>query len=558
MKTIRMMVLWAVGAALLLGLSPRADAADGKGEGEGEKQSGPRFVVRLDPALEIPDGTPVSGRLVVYLIRSGSSLFENARVQPGDAPFFEDPQPCFGVDVLGLVPGAEGGVVVDDRATAYPVPLSQLPGGSYKVQAVLDRTRDNSEWKREPGNLYSKTAVVEIGAAGGQAGGKTGGTVEITLTEMTKPRVPAPVDGAEIFSTRSELLSAFHGREIVMKAGVVKPIGWEEGRSYASVYEIPGFGGDSRTALMIARGRSPDRVKGLPQAEYELWSHAFRIVLDPESGTGNGHTLFVDSENNGPWARALVEELIPALEAKFNLIKRPEARLIAGHSSGGWSSLWLQVTHPDFFGGAWPSAPDPVDFRAFQRTDIYAAASMYELPDGSGPLPSYVTQAGETRMTVRTENLIEEVLGPRNTSGQQWDSWLAVFAPRGPDGLPADLFHPKTGLLDRTVAEAMRKYDIGEMLRREPEKVGRVLREKVRLIVGERDNYGLHLAVKLLKEDLDRLSPARPPDEGGGEGDAGYIKILPGDHGTVMMNPEARNARAEMLEQLKSSGVLER
>ena len=140
----------------------------------------------------------------------------------------------------------------------------------------------------------------------------------------------------------------------------------------------------------------------------------------------------------------------------------------------------------------------------------------------------------------------------RHTSGQQWDSWLAVFGPKGADGLPADLYDPTTGAIDQAVAAKMRRYDIGELLRQNPDKIGRVLREKVRLIVGDRDNYGLNFAVSLLKEDLDRLAPAKEGDDRG----VGYIRILPGDHGTVMMNPEARAARAEMLECLKASGVL--
>ena len=47
--------------------------------------------------------------------------------------------------------------------------------------------------------------------------------------------------------------------------------------------------------------------------------------------------------------------------------------MLNGHSSGGWSSLWLQVTYPDVFGGTWSTSPDPVDFRDFQRINLYAA-----------------------------------------------------------------------------------------------------------------------------------------------------------------------------------------
>jgi hypothetical protein len=497
-----------------------------------------QFVVSFDESVRT---TPVSGRLVVYLIAPGSSI--DSRSQPGDAPFFEDPQPCAGINVTNLAPGTA--VTVDDAATAYPDKLSKLPAGIYRVQAVLDQARDNSDWKRENGNLFSKAATIEINP-------ELRSQIELKLTQITRPKPALPSQGgiAQVFEVRSELLSKFHGRDVFLKAGVVKPIDWKEGRSYAAVYEIPGYGGDSRTALMMARGRTPERIAAMPQVEHELWSSAFRIVLDPESG--NGHTLFADSDNNGPWARALVEELIPALEARFGLIKSAEARLITGHSSGGWSSLWLQVTHPETFGGAWPSSPDPVDFRAFQRTNIYEDASMYLDTRGEDPTkwtPSFTTLAGETTMTVRTENQVEEVIGPRNTSGQQWDSWLATFGPKAADGLPADLYDPVTGAIDQKVSESFRRYDIGEMLRKDPERIGRIFREKVHLIVGDRDNYGLNLAVSLLKEDLDKLSPAK-------EGDPGSIKILPGDHGTVMMNPEARDARSEMLECLKASGVL--
>ena len=35
----------------------------------------------------------------------------------------------------------------------------------------------------------------------------------------------------------------------------------------------------------------------------------------------------------------------------------PKGRFVTGHSSGGWTSLWLQITYADFFGGCWATAP---------------------------------------------------------------------------------------------------------------------------------------------------------------------------------------------------------
>ena len=83
-----------------------------------------------------------------------------------------------------------------------------------------------------------------------------------------------------------------------------------------------------------------------------------------------GHHEFADSVNNGPWGKALTTEFIPQLEAKYGAAATPAGRFLTGHSSGGWSSLWLQVNYPEFFGGVWSTAPDPVDFRDGRRDAI--------------------------------------------------------------------------------------------------------------------------------------------------------------------------------------------
>lgn len=496
---------------------------------------GPRISVWFDSNVR---ATPASGRLVVYLLRPDAKV---GKASPADAPFFDDPQPCFGVDVIKLAPGEKA--VVDDSATSFPVALGRLPKGTYKAQAVLDLNSEHSDWQREPGNLYSEIVTFSTDPADPPSE-----PLEIALTKVIEPEVPVATDGFEYFEITSALLSEFHGRPIKLRAGVVLPLGRKAGGMYAAVYEIPGYGGDWRTARMVARFRNPTRMS--PE-EQTLWGNCYRIVLDAESG--NGHTLWANSINNGPWATALVSEFIPALEKQFNLIARPEARLLTGHSSGGWSSLWLQLNYPDFFGGAWSGSPDPVDFRRFQRTNIYAASNMYSAGDPAAELPSYTSLAGEVRMTVRTENLVEEVIGSDNTSGQQWDSWQAAFGPKGPGGHAAALYDPVSGAIDRSVAEQYRKYDISDLLRKYPDRFGAVLRDKVRLVVGDRDNYGLNEAVQLLKQELEGILRGATPAPTSGRG---YIKVLPGDHGTVMGHPEYRRKWIEMELQLQTSGVI--
>ena len=102
---------------------------------------------------------------------------------------------------------------------------------------------------------------------------------------------------------------------------------------------------------------------------------AIWIVLDPEDRLG--HHGFVDSDNFGPRSTALVEEFIPWLERRFRLVSSPKARFLTGHSSGGWSSLWLQLNHPEFFGGCFSSAPDPVDVTAFETVDLTSDQTLF-------------------------------------------------------------------------------------------------------------------------------------------------------------------------------------
>ena len=85
----------------------------------------------------------------------------------------------------------------------------------------------------------------------------------------------------------------------------------------------------------------------------------------------------------GPGARPWSRSSSRYIERTFPAIADPRARLLNGHSSGGWSSLWLQVTYPDVFGGTWSTSPDPVDFRDFQRINLYAPGeNMFRDRDG--------------------------------------------------------------------------------------------------------------------------------------------------------------------------------
>jgi pimeloyl-ACP methyl ester carboxylesterase len=475
-----------------------------------------RFAVRFDSQQR---AEPATGRLVVYVRHDDPK-------KPVDPDHIGSADHYFGIDADNLKPGDP--LIVDDHANAFPTKLSELPAGDYAAQAVLDMHNDDSNWRREPGNLYSDVTRFTVSA--------DSKTIDLPLTRVILPLEYPATSQAEVFQMRSKLLSDFHHRDIYLRAAVIFPIDQKPDRSYAAIYKVPGFGGNGISVVL-----DPVKLADDPAAA-ELARNTFHIYHDPESG--NGHTLFANSDNNGPRGDALVTELIPALEAKYKLIPDPNARIIRGHSSGGWASLWLTLQYPQTFGACFASSPDPVDFHRLERIDIYDFANAFNDPTGK---PLFGSR-GETA-TVREENAVEQVLGPHNTSGHDWDAWQAVWGHRGADGNPANLFDPFTGAIDHAEAESYQRFDITNLLKQHPEKYAPIFRQRIRLLVGDQDTFYLNEAVELLKKQLESIPSTEPS--------VGYIKILPGyNHSNLGDAPEFKHWAVEIAEHLRQSGYL--
>lgn len=466
-------------------------------------EAGLAFSVSYDGALT----ESYSGRVYVLFTTTNRP----ARMGPG---WFSS-EPFVAVDVKDWKPG--DALTIDaENAISYPVPFAEIPEAAYRVQAVLRLNPDMPDLGSGAGNAYSD----EVGRA---FSGQTDTTVELRVDEVVPEVVFPPHDRIREFSMESPMLSAFFGRSITMRAAVILPKGYDDeenaDRRYPTSYFIGGFGSDHRSAFPMLRffsftGHDADLV---------------RVVPDPQCF--GGHHVFADSANNGPRGRAFVEELIPALEKEYRLVAEPYARFTTGISSGGWSSLWLQVDHPDFFGGAWSIAPDPVDFRAFQLVDIYAdGANMYT--DSDGQPVAVAQQGGEPFAFVKDFVAMETVYG----DGGQMRSFEWVFSPPS-DGKPAPLFDRETGAVDPEVAHAWEAYDIRLVLERHWDTLEPKLAGKLHIDVGDEDTFYLHHAVVRLKAALEAM------------GSDAVINIHPGlDHGTIVTPRLMQRIEQEMID----------
>ena len=372
-----------------------------------------RFRITLNAAVA-PQGA--SGRLFVFLDRGGEAV---DRIKVG---FLPEGVWLAAKEVAYWKAGDT--VELNPDEMAFPQGFSKAAKGDYVVMALLDRDHTFARERQDAGDLTSAVTVLKaLDPADAVA-------VALELSAVTPARAATPdTEQVKYVRFESPRLSAFFGRPIYMQAGVVVPKGHTaDGPALPTVYHIHGFGGNYREAF--AKG---ERISAAIEA-----GEAFRAVhVFLDGNCPGGHHVFADSVNNGPWGAALTGELIPHLEKRFHLAPLAAGRFVTGHSSGGWSSLWLQVRYPDFFGGTWSTSPDSMDFRSFTGIDVTPGSTQNAYKTKAGTALNLVRMQGKDVMSVEEFARMEVVTGEY---GGQLASFDWVFSPRGADGRPIPVF----------------------------------------------------------------------------------------------------------------------
>jgi hypothetical protein len=511
---------------LLLAAAPRLEAQ--------VPSSNLRFAITF-PASR--SAAPIDGRLLLFVSTDTSS---EPRFQVSDAP---GTQQVFGVDVDGWRPGQVQ--LIESTAFGYPLrSISHLRPGTYRVQALINRYEtfrrsdghvvklppdkwEGQQYARKPGNLYSIPRAVRLDPA-------RANVVTLTLDQEIPPVedfAKQETKYVKYVRIRSERLSKFWGRDMHLGAWVLLPWGFDEHP-------------DARYPLMVNHGHFPSRLANWREtppdtslkpdfsSRFNLagynriqQQHAWQLYQDWTS-KGFPRALLIEiqhatpfyddsyavnSANNGPYGDAIQYELIPEIERRFRGIGQGWARFTFGGSTGGWEAMAVQMFYPDEYNGAWVACPDPIDFRAYTVVDIYTDSNAYykEGPFKRVPRPGQRNYLGHITTTLEQSNHRELALGTKTRSGDQWDVWESVYSPVGADGYPKPIWDKVTGRIDRSVAEYWREhFDLSYILKRDWQTLGPKMRGKLRIYVGDMDNYYLNNAVYLVE---DFLRTANPP-----------------------------------------------
>jgi S-formylglutathione hydrolase FrmB len=440
-------------------------------------KDGVRFKLKLDPEVST-DSAPISGRLLIFMTHNTKPL---ETIEPD----FTDPGAVWisGTEITNLEAGKS--IEIDADTLAFPAAFSNVPAGTYQIMALLDRDHSYTYDGVGAGDLLSTVIKTKMPAD----------ETELTLSKAGPASNLAVPANARLIDFESPMLTAFWGRSIRIQATVVLPPSYEKSKTqrYPTVYSVSGFGGTHYRALRAAADLARDMTDG---------KRPEMIYVYLEAKCPLGHHVFADSANNGPWGTALEKEFIPYLEKQFRMDAKPSGRLLTGHSSGGWSTFWIMVTHPDFFGGTWSTSPDPVDSRSFPGADLTADPPGNFYRDAAGKPYPLVRMDGKELMSFEQYAHQERVLG---YYGGQLTSFEAVFSPKEQDGRPMALFDRDTGKIDPFVAKAWQKYNISNVLQTNWKTLGPKLRGKLHLFCGTADTFHLDEPLRLLEIELKKL-----------------------------------------------------
>jgi Putative esterase len=491
----------------------------------------PSFSVSFPAAMS---AQPIDGHITLIVAKGASK--EPRTLLSEDQPLTSPA--LFGLTVDGMKPGATA--TIDAKAFGWPLhSLSLLPDGDYTVQAVLNRYEtfhladgrvlklppemgEGQHWAEKPGNLYSKPIKIHVDAAHPAA-------VTLALDQKIGPIAPkADTPFIRHIRIKSELLSKYWGRPVYLGAHVLLPFGFDTHLN-------------AHYPLMVNHGHFPDDIGGFrttppdpnltpdyserfrlagynriqQQEEYAFYQKwispnfpRFLVIEIQHANPYYDDSYAVNSANLGPYGDAINKELIPYIEKKFRGLGQGWARFTYGGSTGGWEALATQVFYPDMYNGAFVACPDPIDFHAYETSNLYDDKNAYKR-DGqfySTELPSIRDYNGIVYETQRDANHAELAQGDHTRSGGQFDIWQAVFSPTGSDGYPKPIFDKDTGDIDKSVANYWRDhYDLTHIIQRDWATLGTKLAGKIHIYVGSADTYYLNDAVYYAQDVLEKL-----------------------------------------------------
>lgn len=213
------------------------------------------------------------------------------------------------------------------------------------------------------------------------------------------------------------------------------------------------------------------------------------VVVCPDLLTRFGGSQYVDSDYMGSHASFVVDELIPHIEAAYNVKQGVESRGVFGISSGGFGALRFMMDFPEAFAACACHSGD-MGFELTYGRDLIEISQA--LGRFGGDVDAYLAECDARPKTSGRDLHVHMLLGMAATYSPN---------PKSPWGfdLPIDWFD---GRVNQAVWHRWLEHD--PVVRAQRPDVGANLKSarKIYLEVGSRDQYYLQFGARQLVKVL--------------------------------------------------------
>jgi len=218
------------------------------------------------------------------------------------------------------------------------------------------------------------------------------------------------------------------------------------------------------------------------------------VVPMPDCYTSLGGNQYINSASVGAYADYVVEELVPLVNERFNVVRASEGRGAFGKSSGGYGALRHAMLYPDVWGGIALHAAD-CGFDLVYRPEFPTACQVLAEQGGD---PAHAT----TRfLEVFWRN---RKLGGRDFSVLMTLAMAATYDPNEADPeriqLPMDL---ETCTLDQERWKHWLANDPLQLVDSAVDALGQL--HCFYFDVGRRDQYNIQFGTRALAKKLEKL-----------------------------------------------------
>ena len=157
-----------------------------------------------------------------------------------------------------------------------------------------------------------------------------------------------------------------------MKYSVYLPEGWDGKTTLPVLYMLHGYGDDQDSWL------DKGNLAALTSAAITSGEVGKMVVVTPDAM----QTFYCNGYQNGmAYEDYFFQELVPTIEAMFNVGQDKSKRAIGGLSMGGFGTLYYAVQHRDMFCCAYAMSPACYIDGLPNLFELYPAAPAAELPD---------------------------------------------------------------------------------------------------------------------------------------------------------------------------------